>query len=93
MVTATKERVAQQKEPLLGQFDLRLIRVAAERTLAARRAVTTLRRRLTRDEAQLLALCDGLLDIIQEDATGNLKLREHPYLPTEHQLRMASDVA
>lgn len=92
MTTATIEaRIT--KEPLLYQTDLHLIREAAGRTLVARRAADRLARRLSRAELQLLALCDAILDIVTEDPTGNLVLRESPGLPTEHQTKLAEDAA
>ncbi len=93
MVTATEERIAQSKDPLFGQLDLRCVREAAGRAGVAHWAAARLGRRLTLAEMQLLALCDALCEMIREDPTGNLILRANPTLPTERQLRLSGEDA
>lgn len=103
MVTVQQARIAQQKEPLFGQRDLRYIREVAGRTLIFRRMAGKLDRRLSRAELQLLTACDAICEVIKgelgEDGTGepqgDLVLRESPILPAAHQpkLRPTEDAA
>lgn len=87
------------KTPLFAQRDLRCIREAAGRTLIFRRMASKLDRRISRAELQLLALCDGICEVVKgelgEDGNGepvgDLTLQEAPSLPTEHQLKLAED--
>ncbi len=89
-------RVAQARFPLLGQHDLRNIRVAAVRILNLHGAAPYLPRNLSRAELQLLHLCEGICEIVkgelgedgEGDTVGDLKLQESPILPAAHQPRL-----
>ncbi len=99
MTTATQFKLAQRTEPVFSQFDLRYIHQAATRTLLGRRLSERLSRRLCRAELQLLAACAAIAEIIhgelgtdaEGDPVGDLRLKESPILPTNHQPRLGEN--
>ena len=84
------------KEPLLGQADLRNIRVAAARVIDQSSVAPSLARNLSRAELQLLALCGVICEIIRgslgEDLegehVGDLVLHPQPYTPAVYRPKL-----
>lgn len=97
MVTET--RIAQAKEPLLGQHDLRNLRVAAARVLDLSGVAHRLGRSLSRAELQLLDRCAAVVAIIQgqlgEDLdgepVGDLTLRPQPGTPAVYRPKLSGN--
>ena len=89
----------QSKTPLLAQYELRNILVAAARIRNIGGMVSRLGRDLTRAERQLLALCGVITEIIAgtlgEDGdgepVGDLELRALPYISAVYQPKLRPD--
>ena len=92
----TEARIAQRKEPLFTQFDLRYIREAAARTRRLIKLAEGMGRRLSRAELQLLMVCSAVREIVRgelgevvedgmTESIGDLVLREVPGLAVCHQ--------
>ncbi len=92
----TTPTASETKEPLLGQHDLRNLRVAASRVLDLSRAAPSLGRNLSRAELQLLALCGVVCEIIrgqlgedlEGEPVGDLVLHPQPYTPAVYRPKL-----
>ncbi len=95
----TTPAVSDKQAPLLGQHDLRNLRVAAARVLDLSSVAPALGRNLSRAELQLLALAGVVCEIIrgqlgedlEGEPVGDLVLHPQPYTPAVYRPKLGDN--